>query len=119
MSHDTSVALYPYFKIHPGKLPQFKDLVGRFIEKSRSEPGCLYYMYTFNGDIGHCREAYVNADALLKHAENVGAEIQEAMTLSDVLRMEVHGPAAELDKLRELLTPLGTQFFILDRGIGR
>ena len=119
MTQDSSVALYPYFKIHSGKLPEFKGLVERFVEKTQPEQGCLYYMFTFDGDIAHCREAYVNADALLKHVENVGALIQEALTMSDVHRMEVHGPAAELEKLRELLTPLNAQFFILDRGILR
>lgn len=116
MANDTCVSLHPYFKVHDGKMDAFKDLVQRFVEKTRPEPGCLYYSFTFDGNIAFCREGYVSADALLAHAQSVGALIQEALTLSDVARMEVHGPAAELSKLHEALDPMHAQFFALEAG---
>ena len=116
MTQDQSVSLHPYFKIHSGQMEAFQDLVKRFVEKTKPEPGCLYYSFTFDGDIAFCREGYVDGDALLKHIENVGALIQEALTIADVLRMEAHGPAAEVDKLREPLAPMHAQFFVLDHG---
>ena len=119
MTNDTCVALYPYFKIHSGKTAEFKALVDRFVEKTKPEPGCLYYAFSFDGDIAHCREGYVDADALLKHAENVGALIQEATQISDIQRMELHGPAAELDKLRGPLSGLNAQYFALGNGFRR
>ena len=113
---DHSVSFHPYFKIHSGKLDACEDLVKRFVETTKPEPGCLYYSFTFNGDQAYCREAYVDADALLKHAESVGALIQEALTIADIIRLEAHGPAAEIDKLREPLAGLKPEYFILDHG---
>lgn len=116
MKPDTVVSLHPYFKIHRGKIDAFKALCQRFVEKTKTESGCLYYSFTFNGDLVYCREGYVDAAALLHHGENVGALIQEALTISDLARMEVHGPAAELEKLRQMLTPLNAEFFALELG---
>ena len=117
MTSDNVVSLHPYFKVHSGKMDAFRGLVKRFVEATKSETGCLYYAFTFNGDVAYCREGYVDAAALLHHGENVGALIQEALTIADLLRMEVHGPAGELEKLREMLTPMNAEFFTLDHGI--
>jgi len=119
MTPDKCVALYPYFKIHSGKMEAFKDLVKRFVEKSQTEPGCLYYAFTFDGDVAHCREGYENAEALLKHVENVGALIQESLTIADVQRLELHGPQSELNKLREPLAAFNPQHFALELGFRR
>lgn len=119
MAEDKCVALYPYFKIHDGKIEEFKALCKQFVEKTKTEPGCLYYAFTFSGDIAHCREGYDDAAALLKHVENVGPVLEQAFKIADVHRLELHGPAAELDKLREALGPLNPQYFVLDHGIRR
>lgn len=113
MTHDTSVSFHPYFKIHSGKVDDFKALCKRFIDKTRTETGCLYYGFTFNGDVVYCRESYVNAAALLTHAGNVGALIQEALTIADIIRLEAHGPESELNQLREPLAALNPQYFVL------
>jgi quinol monooxygenase YgiN len=113
MPQDTSVSFHPYFKIHAGKVGDFKALCGRFIEKTKAETGCLYYGFTFSGDMVYCREAYVDAAALLAHAEHVGALIQEALTIADLVRLEAHGPESELNQLREPLAALNPQYFVL------
>jgi hypothetical protein len=48
--------------------------------------------------------------------ENIGALLQEALTISDVVRLEIHGPAAELDKLRPAFDPLKPRYFALEYG---
>lgn len=116
MTQDRCVALYPYFKIHTGKLEQFKSLCERFVEKTKSEPGCLYYAFTFDGDQVHCREGYLDAEALLAHTQNVGALLEEALKIADIERLELHGPADELDKLRAPLGRLKPQYFVLEQG---
>ncbi len=116
MTSDTSVSLHPYFKIHSGKIDAFKALCNRFLEKTKTEPGCLYYSFTFDNDVVYCREGYVDADALLKHADNVGELLQEAGTISDLARIEAHGPEAELKKLHERLAGLSPQYFVLYQG---
>lgn len=117
MSPDTAVSFHPYFKVHAGKIPDFKALCQRFVEKTRPEIGCLYYGFTFNEDVVYCREGYIDAAALLIHVESVGPLIQEALGISEVVRLEAHGPQAELDKLRQPLSALNPQYFALEVGI--
>jgi quinol monooxygenase YgiN len=119
MIQDTCVSFHPYFKVHSGKLEAFKALCTRFEEKTKPETGCLYYGFTFDGDVAYCREGYVNAAALLAHTENVGALIQEALTLADIIRLEAHGPEAEINQLRQPLAALNPQFFVQYNGFRR
>jgi quinol monooxygenase YgiN len=118
-TQDKCCTIVPYFKVHSGKLGAFKELCGRFVEKSREEPGCLFYGFSFADDHAHCREGYVDAEAALAHLENVGALLEEALKIADLVRLEIHGPEAELAKLREPLAGLKPQFFVLEYGFRR
>ena len=106
------VTLHPYFKAHPGKLEAFKAGVVAFQEKTASEKGNLFYNFTINGDEILCREGYDSAEALLAHLENVGALLAEALKIADLTRIEVHGPAAELEKLKKPLAHLSPEWFV-------
>lgn len=94
------VSLHPYFKVHPGKLEEFKAGLPAFVERTKSEPKALFYGFTVNGDEVFCREGYADAEGLLAHLGNVDALLKEALAIADVARVEVHGPAAELEKLK-------------------
>jgi hypothetical protein len=113
---DTCCSLVPYFDVAEGKMDAFKALGPTFIKLTRTEPGCLYYAFSFSGQTAHCREGYKNAAAVLAHLANVDAPLKEALSISKISRLEVHGPAAELDKLREPLKGLNPQFFVLAEG---
>jgi quinol monooxygenase YgiN len=113
---DTCCSLVPYFEIAEGKVDAFKALGPKFIALTRKEPGCLYYSFSFNGQAAHCREGYKDAAAVLAHLANVDAPLKEALSISKISRLEVHGPAAEVDKLREPLAGLKPQFFVLADG---
>src|ERR1043165_8173307 len=93
------VSLHPYFKVPPDKLEMLKAVLPEFIAKTRNEPQNLFYEFSINGDEVFCREAYVNAEALLAHLDNVGAMLEAALKMADLMRLEVHGPAAQLEKL--------------------
>ena len=93
------VSLHPYFKVPPDKMPHLKAILPEFAAKTRNETGNLFYEFTINGDEVFCREAYVNAEALLAHLDNVSGMLAQALTMAELVRIEVHGPAAELDKL--------------------
>jgi quinol monooxygenase YgiN len=112
-----SVSLHPYFKAHPGKLDAMKASLPAFIAKTRTEIKNLYYDFTLNGDNLFCREAYVDAEGLLEHLASVGPMMQELLTIADLTRLEVHGPAIELDKLRDRLTPLNPTWFVYQNGV--
>ncbi len=118
-SIDTCCTIVPYFKIHEGQVRAFRDGCDAFVEKTRTEPGCMFYGFSFDGNEAHCREGYEDAEALLNHLDNVGALLGEALKISDLTRLEVHAPAAELDKLREPMAALNPQFFEVVIGFRR
>jgi quinol monooxygenase YgiN len=113
---DKCCSIVPYFKVPEGNQESFRALCEKFVEKTRSETQCLYYGFSFSGDQVHCREAYADAQGLLTHLQNVGPLLQEALKISEITRLEVHGPESELAKLREPLADLSPQFFTLEYG---
>ena len=118
-TQDTAVTILPYLKVRPGKMQEFKALCERFVEKSSTESGCLYYGFSFNGDIAFCREGYKNGEAALAHLDNVGALLAEMQKLIDMVRFEVHGPESELAKLRGPLADFKPDYFALECGFRR
>jgi|SRR6267154_440307 len=113
---DTCCSLVPYFEVAEGKLDQFKALGPKFVELTKHETGCLYYGFSFSGQAAHCREGYKDAAAVLAHLKNVDAVLKEALTMSKITRLEVHAPAAEIEKLRAPLAGLNPQYFALADG---
>jgi len=116
---DTCCTIVPYFRIKDGKAEEFRRLGGEMVAKTKEEPKCLYYGFTFDGDEAHCREGYADAEGLLAHLENVGALLGEALKIADIIRLEVHGPEQELVKLRAPLAGLNPRFFRLECGFRR
>lgn len=115
-TEDLCVSVAPYFKIHKGKLEEFKRICAQFVEKSASEPDCLYYGFSFNGDVAHCREGFKNAQALINHVENLSPIVAQMSEVSDLVKIEVHGIESELAKLRQPLTKLNPAYFVLEFG---
>ena len=113
---DTCCSIHPYFKVQEGKMPAFKSLCEEFVQRTQSETDCLYYGFSFENDVAHCREAYTDAQGLLTHIDNVGDLIARALEISELERLELHGPKEELDKLRAPLHDLNAQFFTLEYG---
>jgi quinol monooxygenase YgiN len=111
------VSLHPYFKVHPGKLEAFKAKLPAFIEKTATEEKNLFYGFSINGDEIFCREGYRDAEGVIAHLDNVGAVLAEALTISDLIRLELHGPAQELDKLKGPLAHLNPAWFTLKHGM--
>ena len=99
----------PYFQINDGQVEAFKALGPQFVARTRTEPGCVHYAFSYNGSQAHCREGYDNAEAVLAHLDNVGALLGEALKIASLVRLEVHGPAAELAKLHGPMTALNPQ----------
>lgn len=91
----------------------------QFVSKTLDEEKVLYHGFSFDGDAVHCREGYADAQGMLTHLENVGELLNRALQIADITRLEVHGPEAELAKLREPLGGLNPQFFSLEYGFRR
>lgn len=116
---DSCVTLVPYFQVHEGKLADFKALCERFVARTQNEEEVLFYGFTFDDDVVHCREGYTSAEGVLAHLDNVGELLQEALQIADLTRLEAHGPADQIDALRAPLAELDPQFFVLEYGFRR
>lgn len=117
-TEDTCVSLQPYFAVKEGEADSVRSYVEKFVELTKSEPGCLYYGFTFNGNTLYCREGYANGAAVLAHVDNVGALLGEMLdsgkaALTD---LQVHGPEEELAQLREPLAGFNPSFWVLKYG---
>lgn len=113
------VSIHPYFKVHEGKLEAFKALLPEFVARTSTEEKCLSYDFSIcDGSVVHCRETYLGGEAALKHLENVGDLLEQALQVSDLERLELHGPAGELEKLRGPLAELDPQWFVWETGVG-
>ena len=114
-----TVSIHPYFKAHPGKEGAFRQSLPTFIEKTAGEEKNLYYEFSSNGDEFFCREGYAGADGVLAHLDNVGALLAELLKLGDLTRIEFHGPAEELEKLRGPLASLNPAWFVIECRVDR
>lgn len=113
------VSLHPYFKAHEGELETFKALLPQFIERTATEEKCLYYDFTIHGDEIFCREAYVGGEGVNAHIENVGDLLGKALENSDLTRLEVHGTAEELEKVKPTFADLNPIYFEFAGGVTR
>jgi quinol monooxygenase YgiN len=112
-----AVSIHPYFKVHPGKMDAARALLPAFVEATKSEPARVQYEFTINGDTVFCREAYKDAAGTLAHLQNVGGLLEQMMKVSDLARLEIHGPAAELAKLKEPLAAYNAEWYAYECGI--
>lgn len=113
-----AVSIHPYFKVRAGQMPAAKAVITEFIQRTAAETGVLHYEFTICDDTIFCREAYRDADALLAHVGNVGAQVEKMLSLAELIRVEIHGPATELAKLKGPLAGMNPAWFVYERGLG-
>lgn len=113
------VSLHPYFRAHPGKLEAVRLAFPQFVEKTATEKDNLFYGFTVKGDEILCREAYGSAEGLLAHLQNVAGPLSEMLNVADLIRVEVHGPADELEKLKAPMAHLNPEWFTLEASLSR
>jgi len=88
------------FKIHEGKLDEFKRLSAQCMEIVRTkDTGTLQYDIYFNDDQSECvvLERFRDSEALIEHAENLGDLVEAILATVSVVHGELLGePSAEL-----------------------
>ncbi len=94
-TYDKCCSIAPYFKIVDGQNASFKILCEQFVARTSKEQKCLYYGFSFNGDEAYCREGYEDAEGLLTHLSNVDDLLKQALTIAEIVRLEIHGPEDE------------------------
>ena len=117
---DNSVSIHPYFMIEDANMEAAKGFLAQFCElvAANEKEGCLFYNFTFKGNELCCREAYKDADAVMAHFANCGEALGEFTKIVEMTRIEVHGPAAELEKLKEAFAAFNPDYYICECGIG-
>lgn len=120
MAASAVVTVVATFDIRPDCAKQFRVNCEAMIALREKEPGHLASAYSFDGDsAATSREDYENADAVIQHM-TVGQHIYESTrSLVDITGVEIHGPAAELDKLRDLFGDMSPRFYITEYGFRR
>jgi quinol monooxygenase YgiN len=103
------------FKLHEGKLDEFKRLSAQAMEIVRTkEPGTLQYDTYFNDDQSECVviERYRDSEAAIEHAANLRDLSEAVLATVSVVHGEVLGePNAELranlsgSEVPQLFTP--------------
>jgi quinol monooxygenase YgiN len=106
------------FKIHEGKVEEFKRLSAQAMEIVRTkDTGTLQYDTYFNEDQSECviLERYRDSDAAIEHAANIGDLAEAVLATVTVVHGEVLGePSAELrarlagSEVPQLFTPYQT-----------
>jgi quinol monooxygenase YgiN len=103
------------FKIHEGKLEEYKRLSAQAMEIVRTkEPGTLQYDTYFNDDQSECVviERYRDSEAAMEHAANLADVSAAVLAAVSVVHGELLGePSAELraklagSEVPQLFTP--------------
>lgn len=89
------------FKIHPGKLEQFKRLSEQCVRLAREkDTGTLRYELFFNADQTECvvHEEYIDSEACILHFRNMGDTAAAIFTTGDVTGEMWGNPSPELRK---------------------
>ena len=88
------------FKIHEGKLDEFKRLSAQAREIVRNkDTGTLQYEIYFNDDQSECMvlERFRDSEALIEHTANLGDLVEAILATVSVVHGELCGePSAEL-----------------------
>ncbi len=88
------------FKIHEGKIEEFKRLSAQCMEIVRTkDTGTLQYDIFINDDQSECIviERYRDSEALIEHGAHIGAELSKAILATGSVFGELLGePSAEL-----------------------
>jgi hypothetical protein len=119
METDTVLHLYPYFAMKDAST--FKKIwmdAYPATKAAAAEEKSHQYAFSFEGDaVASCRESYGDADGVLTHLKNVDTPLKAVLNgPADLERLEVHGPRAENEKLKEALAPLGCVFYHTEWG---
>ena len=105
-----AMIIRPYFTVLDWD--KARPIMAEFVKRTATEERMIFYGWDINGDTLHCREAYLDGAAVNKHLENVGSCIGELLAegVAKLDTIAIHGPAAELEKVKPGTEKLGTCF---------
>jgi nicotinamide phosphoribosyltransferase len=109
------VSTIPYLTLRDGMTAQHAALLDQIRAAAADEATCLYFGACWNETTKtlFLREAYKDAAAVRAHNDAAGGAFEQLCRApgNELTRQEVHGPKAEVDKLRSAPFLEGAQFF--------
>jgi len=110
------VIIRPYFTVLDWD--KARPIMAEFVRKTGTEKRMVFYGWDIDGDTLHCREGYRDGAAANAHLENVGGCIGELLAegVAKLDSITIHGPAAELEKVRPGTEKLGTKYYAIHSG---
>ena len=102
------VLIRPYFTVLDWD--KARPIMAEFVRRTGTEGRMVFYGWDIDGDTLYCREGYRDGDAANAHLKNVGSCIGELLAegVAKLNSITIHGPAAELEKVKPGTEKLGT-----------
>jgi len=116
---DTHVSVTARFALAEGKLEDFRSGFPEFYRAVQAGTrGCLYFGLAVSGSEALSREGYKDAECCLTHLNDVKVPFDKAVAAAGEggLKVDVMGPAGELEKLKAAMDPMGAVYWELDAG---
>merc|ERR1711915_856923 len=102
-----------------GRLQEFLNGFEKFYNASKNGAGAagmLYYGFAVSGNSVFCREGYTSVESVMKHREDIKDILDEPMKVvgEGGVKLNVVGPASEVEKMRAKLEERGAIVWTLD-----
>ncbi len=107
------VTIQASFRVHPGCREIVDRLLVELDRRASDEPLVLFHEASFHSDNLALRIAFPSAVSLLDHLAGTSNGFERLLSETDLIRMEVHGPDAELSQLRGPLGVFQPDWFVL------
>ena len=116
-SPDTHVTILPEFTVPQGRMEEFNAVKEKFYSAAKNgTKKCLYYGFAMAGDKVWCREGYTGSRGVLEHIGEVMKPMNKLLNIvgGSGVKLNLVGPASELNKLRRLFSHHNADFWELD-----
>eukprot|EP00189_Rhodosorus_marinus_P009773 CAMPEP_0184741212 /NCGR_PEP_ID=MMETSP0315-20130426/4272_1 /TAXON_ID=101924 /ORGANISM="Rhodosorus marinus, Strain UTEX LB 2760" /LENGTH=122 /DNA_ID=CAMNT_0027211393 /DNA_START=342 /DNA_END=710 /DNA_ORIENTATION=+ len=109
-----------YFRAKDGKETESDTKIPPLLEVGKQHPHLKSYTFARRADgLVHWSERAETAEAYLAHLETISGYIDEAYGIRDFERIEVAGPASEIEKLKTNKYLNGAVFYETEDGWNR
>lgn len=107
------ITIQALFRVHPGSREIVDRLLGELDRRASDQPMVLFHEASFHSDDLALRIAFPSAVSLLDHLASTSDGFERLLSETDLIRMEVHGPEADLSQLRGPLGIFQPDWFVL------
>uniref|UniRef100_A0A7S0G4T4 Uncharacterized protein n=1 Tax=Rhodosorus marinus TaxID=101924 RepID=A0A7S0G4T4_9RHOD len=117
---DSMIMVDGYFRAKDGKEVESKKKIPQFLNEGKQHPHLKSYTFARRADgTVHWTERAESAEEYLAHLETIAGYIDESFELQDFERIEVAGPASEIEKLKTNKYLSGAVFYETEEGWNR